>query len=204
MRAQFTPLGAILIIAMIVSLIAVSYVWSDSMIETQKAYVDYTYAKNKLFEIRDAIDVVSGGEGRQELVDIDLERIWIEINEESPYKGTTTSFTILGNSLDLIVESSGKVLDENWRDIDPTTEISPVGKLGNDEAGLIIGRTEGVKDRVRLWYRDLYDGEDYYRIELKKSSPWNVESDRTTFVFTNTGETIESGYYITKITISPK
>ena len=204
MRAQFTPLGAILIVAMIVSLISIAYIWSDSMIDTQKAYVDFVYAKNKQMEIRDAIDVVSGGEGRQELVTVDLDRIWLELNEGDPYKGTINSFTIESNSLDLIADSSERVLLDDWTDIDPDDEISPVGKLGEDSHGLIIGRTEGDKDRIRLWYRDLYDGESYYRVELKRSSPWNIQSDRTTLILTNTGERASNGNRITQITVSVK
>ena len=204
MKAQFTPLGAILIVAMIVSLIAAAYIWSDSMIQTQKAYVDYTYAKNKQIEIRQAIDLVAGGEGRQELVDVNLERIWLEVNEGAPYGGTTKSFSIEGNSIDLIADSSGKVFLEPWKDIDPNAPITPIGQLGEHEAGLIMGRNEGEKDRVKLWYRDLYDGDDYYLIRLKRSSPWHLESDRSTLIFTNTGETKENGYWITEITVSVK
>ena len=193
-----------MIVAMVVSLIAVSYIWSDNMIQTQKDYVDFVYAKNKLIEIRSAIGFVAGGVDRQELVDIDLERIWLEVNQGDSYSGTTNNFKIEANSIDLITESSGKALTAQWKDIDPDAQISPVGKLGQDEAGLIIGRTENYEDRVRLWYRDLYDGDEYYRITLKKSSPWHLESDRVTLIFTNTGQASENGYWITEITVSVK
>jgi len=202
MKAQFTPLGAILIVAMVVSLIAISYVWSESMIQNQKAYVDYVYAKNKLSEIRSAIGFVAGGEERQELVDVDLERIWLEVNVGDSYSGTLSDFKIESNSLDLLVMSSDKILTSSWKDIDPDAEITPIGQLGADDGGLIIAKDEGDTDRVSLWYRDLYDGEEYYRITLKRSSPWNIESDRTTLTFTNTGQVKEDGAWVTEITVS--
>ena len=197
MRAQFTPLGAILIVAMVVSLISVAYVWSDVMVEKQKMIVDYKYAENKIDEMRDAVWAVSHAGGRQEVVDVNLERIWMVVNEEDLGK--------YGNSIDLIMDTQVDILEiGDWKGIDPDEEIGSFGLLGQDEMGVIMGRNDGRETILRLWYRDLFDtgSKKYYRVKLLKSNPWNLESDKQRIVFTNTGEERIGDYIVTEVTLS--
>jgi len=205
MKAQFTPLGAILIVAMVVSLISLAFVWSDMMIEKQKMIVDYTYAENKMAEMRDAVWVVSHGMGRQEAVDVNLERVWMSVVEGWPYERDGEGYRITGNYIDLVMDIDVDILEQGaWIGLKPEGEIERFGLLGRDGMGVILGRNYGEKTVLRLWYRDLFDADAkrYYRVRLLKEKPWKLESDKQRLVFTNTGEEKEGSYIVTNVTIS--
>ncbi|MFH1786866.1 MAG: hypothetical protein ABH829_04435 [archaeon] len=198
MRGQFTPIGAILIVAILIALISWTYLWAIPVIEKQKTAVLYEYSKSELEEMRDAVRSVAGAEGAQRTVNVNLKSLEFRLNE----RGGEFS-----NSIDMKIGSDVKLLSDSWSVVDSSEDDKEaVGVLGEDNAGVIIGKQEKGILFLRLWYRDLYDSQtkNYYRINLVRSTPWIVESGRQEFVLKNTAQYKEGGYITTNITVSVK
>lgn len=201
MKGQFTPLGAIILVAVMISLLSMAYIWGKPLIDEQQMVLLYGYSKSKHIEIRDAISEVASSEGSQASVLVELTRMDMHINEGVPYSGTI----IQDNSIDFVMDVKRSIIPgEDWKVVDPEEKLAKtVGEMGSDRAAVILAREQNGRLTVRLWYRDLKDPNNsgIYRINLLKDKTSVISGGVSKLVFKNTGEYRSDKYTFTNITV---
>ncbi len=157
-RGQAEGLSTVLLVAIIVIVTIVAYIWGTGLFESQKSRSTVDYMTAKLFETKSAILAVThDGLNSSRIIQVDVPVGNLLVTGGS----FCSSGNMSGNSIAFNLSVPKKLVDsETWVSIDPTESNSSCDALfENSSAAVLIGKAEKVGNSYvnsyTLWFRNL-------------------------------------------------
>ena len=207
-RGQAEALSLILIVAILLVVIILTYVWGRGLFESQRTRSTVDYVTSKLFEIRGAILAVSHeGVNSSRVVQLD-----VPVGELIVLNGTFCSSNRMSENLIAfnITTTSKLIESEDWISIDPTESNSScnAGYEGSS-ASVLMGKTEKIgtsyTNSYSLWLRNLTHSNgasnNFYVINITPGTTTKVSGGSHRVVVRNAGTTNVSYTIYTSIQV---
>jgi len=183
-KAQVTQIGIVLATAIVLSVVAGTYLYTKPITQKSGLKQQAEYVKSRLEEINRAIEnVVLQGRGATQVVTVNLKDCTIMINSGDPYdaknddmrqrcnegtKNQTDTCEPYKNAIEISCPTPVSIVacTGEWYTISEVFEAGGYGLAGKDPAGVIQAKCEGGYTTFRLWYRII--SEDVGNINANK------------------------------------
>lgn len=201
-RGQAEALSFILLVAILVVVVILTYVWGRGLFESQRTRSTVDYVTAKLFEIRSSIIAVTHeGVNSSRVVQVD-----VPVGELIITGGNFCSNkNMAGNSIAFNISTSSKLIQsEDWVSIDPTeSNTSCDAGYENSSASVLLGKAEKIgnsyTNSYTLWFRNLTQPNgatnNFYVINITPGTTTKVSGGSHRVVVRNSG-TLNSSYTI--------
>ncbi|HIJ97956.1 TPA: hypothetical protein H1012_03590 [archaeon] len=201
-EGQVPELGTVLIVAVLIVIVVITYTWGKALFDAQKTRTTADYMSGKLFEIKGAILAVAHeGANSSRIVRLDISEGLFSINN-----GTFCSNKNMDrNSIVFNITTKSRLIgSDTFSSIDPLeANTSCDAPYGNSSVAILMGKSEkagnSYVNSYTLWFRNLSQpngaSNNFYVINVTHTGPQKLGSGSSTLVVKNLG-TINSSFTI--------
>ncbi len=213
-KAQAPELATILIVAVLIVIVVVTYSWGKSLFDAQKTRTTTEYMQAKLFEIERAVLAVSHeGLNSTRIVNLDISEGILTLNNGSLF---CSNREMNANNIVYNITTRSKMIEaDNYTNIDPfESNASCDAPFENSSIALLMGKSEKAGNShvnsYALWFRNLTQKngavggvpkDNFYFINLTTPGSKKAGEGTHTLVITNIGTQNNSYTIETKVAI---
>ncbi len=204
-KGQSTSLGAILITGIILSLVLITYVWGQGLVETQQTVTTANYMETRMLDFRTSInEVAHEGINSTRLVHFSISEGTLEIQNGSYCSGGSPNNNALVYELGT---SSELVESRNLISIDPIeSNMDCTASYSNSSSSVLLAKSDKAGNDYlniyKLWFRQLNDSSgNGYLIKLLPGDVSGVSGGSYTAVFRNNRTYNDAGVITTEVIV---
>ncbi len=161
-KAQSTALSMVLVIAILVVVVLLTYVWAKTLYDSQKTRTSADYVQSKLFEIKRAVLAVSHeGQNSSRIVRLDIPDGKLILNNGSFCTNYASGNRMLNNSIVFNITTNSRLIgSDDWISIDTTeSNTSCDAPYDNSSIAVLMGKSEkagnSYVNSYTMWFRNL-------------------------------------------------
>lgn len=201
-RGQAEGLSTVLLVAIIVVVTIVAYVWGTGLFESQKSRSTVDYMTGKLLDMRSAVLAVThDGLNSSRIIQVDVPVGDLRVTGGS----FCSSGNMSGNSIAFNLSTAKPLIDSaTWVSIDPTESNSSCDASSeNNSQAVLMGKAERIGNSYvnsyTLWFRNLTQPNgatnNFFVINITPGDSATAAGGGHRVIVRNTG-TINSSYTI--------
>ena len=193
-KAQVPELSMVLIVAVLIVIVVLTYTWGKALFDAQKTRTTTEYMQAKLFEIKRGVLAVSHeGLNSSRIVNLDISEGVLILNNG----GFCSNSRMENNSVVFNITTKSKLIDsENYTNIDPFEgNASCDAPFENSSIALLMGKSEragnSYVNSYALWFRNLSQpngaSNNFYVINITTPDAKKAGEGTHTLIMRNTG-----------------
>ena len=213
-KAQVPELGTVLIVAVLIVIVVITYTWGKALFDAQKTRTTTEYMQAKLFETERAVLAVSHeGLNSTRVVNLDISEGTLILNNGSLF---CSNRAMNANNIVYNITTKSRLIEsDNYTNIDPfESNASCDAPFENSSIALMMGKSEkagnSYVNSYALWFRNLTQKngavagvpkDNFYFINITTPDAKHAGEGTHTLVITNIGTQNNSYTIETKVAI---
>jgi hypothetical protein len=214
-RGQSTSLSTVLVLALVIVLVLTTYVWGNSLLESQQARTNANYMQSKLLEAkRNVIAVTHEGPGATRTMSVNLgegslkvldgEHCQVGWNELAEGSENGIAYEMFTNSRIIATDTPTWI---NLDQLESSTDCT--ANYTEHQSGVLVAKsaldaTGSYRTTYMAWFRQLTDGTNNYLINITAGATKEASGGTYELIIANNGVRLAGGTYYTDVEIAIK